>query len=122
MPYFTSWLGGGGGRGEGGVGGGVPRHLRPQVRALHGRSIRPRARQVAARRQVHAALRRQQEAGVVVGVLRRQEHVRRDDAIVGELEQTVQRVVGVGVVLVERRRRRVEGDARRAGAAIVLDL
>ena len=78
--------------------------------------------QVAAGRQPHAAFGRQEEAGVVVGVLRRQEHVRPDDAVVGDLEEPVQRVVGVGVVLVERRGRRVEGDARRAGAAVVLDL
>ena len=88
----------------------VRRRLRADVRALHRRSVRPRVHEIAARRQIHAALRRQQEAGVVVGVLRRDEHVRRDDAIVGELPEAVQRRAGVGVVLMECRRRRVERD------------
>ena len=101
---------------------GVEVLLRTHIQALVDRAVGCRGREVAAGLLTEAADRIEDEAGVVVRILRAQENVRRHHPIVGEFPQAVQRKVGITVVLVERGRWRVEQDAGDARAAAVLDL
>ena len=65
----------------------VGRVLRTQIQALAERAVRRAGDEIAAGVRAHAAFGRQHEARVVVRVLSRHEHVRADDAIVGDFHR-----------------------------------
>ena len=94
--------------------------LRPGAQLPERAAVGGRRDRVLDRLRVHAAFRRQRDPGVEVCVLRRRDQMRVEHAIVADLEEAVKRRVGVGVVLMPRRRRQLGGDD--AGRAVVLDL